>query len=35
MINVPAKDELPTNSEISDVREAKNRNQSDNGGVAS
>ena len=35
LITIPAKDEVPKNSKISDVREAQNRKISETGGLAS
>ena len=35
LITIPAKDEVPKNSKISDIREAQNRKQSDTGSLAS
>ena len=35
LITVPAKDEVPKNSKIFDVREAQNRKISETGGLAS
>ena len=35
LITIPAKDEVPKNSKISDIREAQNRKQSETGGLAS
>ena len=35
LIAIPAKDEVPKNSKISDIREAQNRKQSETGGLAS
>ena len=35
LITISAKDEVPTNSKISDVTETQNRKQSETGGLAS
>ena len=35
LVTIPAKDEVPKNSKISDIKEAQNRKQSETGGVAS
>ena len=35
LITIPAKDEVPKNSKISDIREAQNRKQSKTGGLKS
>ena len=35
LITIPAKDEVPKKSKISDIREAQNRKQSETGGLAS
>ena len=35
LITIPAKDEVPKNSKISDIREAQNRKQSETGGLKS
>ena len=35
LIAIPAKDEVPKNSKISDIREAQNRKQSETGGLKS
>ena len=35
LITIPAKDEVPKNSKISDIRKAQNRKQSETGGLAS
>ena len=35
LIAIPAKDEVPKNSIISDIREAQNRKQSETGGLKS
>ena len=35
LITIPAKDEIPKNSKISDIREAQNRKQSETGGLKS
>ena len=35
LITIPAKDQVPKNSKISDIREAQNRKQSETGGLAS
>ena len=35
LITIPAKDEVPKNSKISDIKEAQNRKQSETGGLAS
>ena len=33
LITIPAKDELPKHSKISDIREAQNQKQSETGGL--
>ena len=35
LITIPAEDEVPKNSKISDIREAQNRKQSETGGLKS
>ena len=35
LITIPAKDKVPKNSKISDIREAQNRKQSETGGLKS